>query len=297
MSQLVTMHDNQPTVSHRVIAENTGNNQVSISNTINKYILDFEEFGKVHFKNEAIKNSKNKVNEVKTFLLNEQQATLLLTYLKNSSAVRTFKVALVKEFYKLREELYQKPKEITPIAPDLLTVLTLQNDLRKTKGLLTKEKNKHAKSIEAYESKIETLKQEQQSLKKVGEEYDVGLVDALTANLIEVYRDLTPEHSKKLFKYALDLDAGEYEEPSKMFKQGFMGFMYHAHMMKDDLQNLMRELEQDYPFTPLELRQRHDELTKYLHQMGDAYAHIEVIPGNFAHPRLYQLEEEYCNSH
>jgi len=113
MSHIITLHNNQPTVSHRVIAERTENLQVSISNTINKYILDFEEFGKVHFKNEAIKNSKNKINEVKTFLLNESQATLLLTFLKNSIAVRAFKVALVKEFYKMREELYQKQPEIT----------------------------------------------------------------------------------------------------------------------------------------------------------------------------------------
>ena len=112
MSQLITLHNNVPTVSHRVIAERTENQEASIRNLINKHILDFEEFGKAHFKNVAIKNSKNKENEVKTFFLNEQQATLLMTYLKNSSLVRAFKVALVKEFYKLREELYHKKNDI-----------------------------------------------------------------------------------------------------------------------------------------------------------------------------------------
>jgi len=130
MSKLITIHNNVPTVSHRVIAERTENQQVSLSNLINKYILDFEEFGKVHFKNEAIKNSKNKVNEVKTFLLNEQQATLLLTYLKNTLAVRAFKVALVKEFYKLREELYHKKNDIvTTCTTDAERVGTLETQI------------------------------------------------------------------------------------------------------------------------------------------------------------------------
>ena len=111
MSQLITLHNNVPTVSHRVIAERTGNQEVSIRNLITRYKEDFEEFGASHFKNERVING-GKGNQPKTFLLNEQQATLLLTYLKNTLAVRAFKVALVKEFYKLREELYHKKNDI-----------------------------------------------------------------------------------------------------------------------------------------------------------------------------------------
>lgn len=59
------------------------------------------------FKIHAIKNAKNKINETKEYFLNEQQATLLLTYLRNTTVVRAFKVALVKAFYKMRKGMHR----------------------------------------------------------------------------------------------------------------------------------------------------------------------------------------------
>ena len=69
----------------------------------------------------------------KSYILNEQQATLLITYLKNTEPVREFKKNLVKAFFELRNEVaafrYQraleKPKRKTlhdsietwPVAP------------------------------------------------------------------------------------------------------------------------------------------------------------------------------------
>lgn len=42
---------------------------------------------------------------VKIYRLNEQQATLLITYLKNTESVRQFKLNLVRAFYEMRDEL------------------------------------------------------------------------------------------------------------------------------------------------------------------------------------------------
>ncbi len=46
----------------------------------------------------------------KIYHLNEQQATLLITYLRNTEAVTAFKKALVREFYVMREELQTRQK-------------------------------------------------------------------------------------------------------------------------------------------------------------------------------------------
>ena len=70
---------------------------------------------------------------MKIYRLNEQQATLLITYLKNTEPVRRFKMNLVKAFFEMRDELTQfklqraleKPKRKTlhdsietwPVAP------------------------------------------------------------------------------------------------------------------------------------------------------------------------------------
>lgn len=74
-----------------------------IKNLLNKHKADFEKFGKVHFK----KAPSNSGQQVRDYILNEQQATLLITYLKNTPTVREFKQQLVKAFFEMREELTQ----------------------------------------------------------------------------------------------------------------------------------------------------------------------------------------------
>ena len=44
----------------------------------------------------------------KIYHLNEQQATLLITFLDNTPQVELFKVALVKQFYEMRDELNKR---------------------------------------------------------------------------------------------------------------------------------------------------------------------------------------------
>ncbi|MFX3935345.1 Rha family transcriptional regulator, partial [Streptococcus suis] len=68
-------------------------------------------FGKVLFKNAPSSSGQN----VRDYILNEQQATLLITYLKNTELVREFKKNLVKAFFELRNEVaefrYQRALE------------------------------------------------------------------------------------------------------------------------------------------------------------------------------------------
>jgi hypothetical protein len=49
--------------------------------------------------------------------LNEQQATLLITYLKNTSFVRRFKKELVRQFYAMREELMKRHVQREQLKP------------------------------------------------------------------------------------------------------------------------------------------------------------------------------------
>lgn len=130
MKNQITIVNEDMTVSHRVIAEQTDNKEVSVANLINKYISDFEVFGKVHFKNEAIKNTKNRINEIVTYYLNEQQSYLLLTYLRNSEIVRNFKIALVKAFFEIKKQLENKSSN-TDIQIELSELRQEIKDLKK----------------------------------------------------------------------------------------------------------------------------------------------------------------------
>jgi phage regulator Rha-like protein len=111
---LIELLDNEPRISHRVIATQVELQQKNIVELIRKYSTDFLEFGTLPFKTEGFVNN-GKGEQPKTFYLNEQQATLLMTYLRNSEIVRNFKVLLVKEFFKMREILNFK----NPTEPDL----------------------------------------------------------------------------------------------------------------------------------------------------------------------------------
>jgi len=112
--------ENEPVVSHRIIAkeifefdlkkkDNTEtqlrNKTTQVKELITDNLSDFEEFGKIRFETEAIKNSKNRINQQITYFLNEPQATLLLTFMRNSKKIKKFKVLLVKEFFKMRSIL------------------------------------------------------------------------------------------------------------------------------------------------------------------------------------------------
>jgi phage regulator Rha-like protein len=113
-TELLEMVDNEPRISHRVIAEYTNTKQKNIVELIGKYKVKFEEFGHLPFKTESVRNSAGALNEQKTFYLNELQATFLLTLMRNSEIVVTFKSQLVFQFHKMRMQLQkvetQKPE-------------------------------------------------------------------------------------------------------------------------------------------------------------------------------------------
>lgn len=110
MSALIEQIENEARVSHIVVAEQTDNDVVSIRKMIDKYISEFKEFGQLSFKMTKTTNTDlGNGRPSKTYYLNEQQATFLMTLLRNSEVVVRFKMILVKAFYELKNK-----EEITP---------------------------------------------------------------------------------------------------------------------------------------------------------------------------------------
>lgn len=97
--ELVFVRGFEVYTTSEIIATNVLIKHHIVKNLIKKYISDFEEFGKVRY---IIDNDK------RVYLLNELQATFLITLLKNSARVVQFKKELVKQFYKMKEEIVSK---------------------------------------------------------------------------------------------------------------------------------------------------------------------------------------------
>lgn len=107
----------EPYTTSAIIAECAGIKHHAIQEHIRKQIGRLEQFGKVSFKIRPLQSGQN----TKDYILNEQQATLLVTFLKNTEQVANFKTNLVKAFFEMREELskfrmqraLEKPKRKT----------------------------------------------------------------------------------------------------------------------------------------------------------------------------------------
>ena len=90
-----------------IIAQGTNNQHESIARIINSYLKEIETFGEIRLTDLKSGNSKGG-RPVKIYLLNEPQATFLMTLLRNNDVTVAFKLELVKEFFTMRQFLREK---------------------------------------------------------------------------------------------------------------------------------------------------------------------------------------------
>lgn len=109
-----------PVTTSEIISNALDKEHKDVMLLLKKYIADFEPFGTVSFKTKLIRRGNGAKDQEKTIaILNEQQATLLITYMRNCEKVRMFKVALVKAFYDMKESLSQPKQYIPPFGNKL----------------------------------------------------------------------------------------------------------------------------------------------------------------------------------
>jgi phage regulator Rha-like protein len=105
MNDLVIVEGEQLTTNSILIADGVGVQHKNVIALIRDNLGDLEEFGEVAF--ETRLNSQGTATEYA--ILNEQQATIIITYMRNTATVRKFKKLLVKQFYEMREALKNLP--------------------------------------------------------------------------------------------------------------------------------------------------------------------------------------------
>ena len=90
-----------PITDSFIVSEKFGVSHKAVTNIIRKYKKDFEIFGTL----EHFKNAYDTKKETMTFLLNEEQFYLLVTYMKNTEIARKYKIEFVKAFSFIKKEL------------------------------------------------------------------------------------------------------------------------------------------------------------------------------------------------
>ncbi|HGG0517636.1 TPA: Rha family transcriptional regulator [Campylobacter jejuni] len=133
----------------------------SIQRLIRNYKQDLECFGELGFELQKIAKTNKKI-----YYLNEQQATLLLTYMKNSESVRNAKKVLVFAFYQMKEKLRSLEQEQEKARFKTLSDENIRlNSLNHHQKIGYKSQLKQQK--EKYENKIKALQYDLEKKKEL----------------------------------------------------------------------------------------------------------------------------------
>lgn len=107
MNALVSLKGNEAFTDSMIIAEGTGNDHHAVQQLISTYEDDFRDFGKLAFEmRPMLSGQKSKI-----YLLSEEQATFLISLMKNNKTVVAFKKELVRQFYDMRRFILERQSE------------------------------------------------------------------------------------------------------------------------------------------------------------------------------------------
>ncbi|QBX10229.1 hypothetical protein JavanS419_0014 [Streptococcus satellite phage Javan419] len=95
----------EPYTTHDIIAECAEVESTSVRKLIDKHKTRLESFGVLSFEIHKLEKGSLGGRPKKVYRLNEQQVTLLVTYLGNTEPVLNFKTKLVQAFFAMRDEL------------------------------------------------------------------------------------------------------------------------------------------------------------------------------------------------
>lgn len=150
MSKLITqsgleiqlLRNQYDLISHLEIANQTGVDKRNLKELIEKYKNELESFGVLRFETaKPMKGTKGGAPET-IYLLNEQQSTLLITFMRNNPIVIEFKIKLVKSFFEAKNWIKDR-------ALNRAEYPEMSKALEDSRKLLGKETESHHYMIEA----------------------------------------------------------------------------------------------------------------------------------------------------
>lgn len=102
LALVATADDGTLTTTSLIVAEGTQTQHKNVLELVRNNLTDFEEFGRVAFETRPFATAGGTQHR-DVAILNEQQAALLMTYMRNTEIVRDFKKRLVRAFFELRD--------------------------------------------------------------------------------------------------------------------------------------------------------------------------------------------------
>lgn len=123
----IIQRDGEFVVTSETVANGSGIQHKNVLELIQSNLADFEDFGGVAFETRPFETPGG-VQQRRVALLNEPQATLLMTFQRNTEQVRHFKKALVKAFFEMARQ--QAAPAVPQSLPDALRAYALEVEQR-----------------------------------------------------------------------------------------------------------------------------------------------------------------------
>lgn len=143
--------DGTPTTTSLVIADGTDNQHASVIRLVRDNLADFKEFGAVGFEIRPLPGG-GKPQQIA--VLNEEQAALLMTYMRNSAIVREFKKRLVRAFFELRNAA---AAAVPQTLPDALRAYAREVEAREALAAENRELAPKAEYVDQFVSPDDCL--------------------------------------------------------------------------------------------------------------------------------------------
>lgn len=163
---LVYNNDGRATTTSLIIAEGTQVQHKNIIGLTRTYLSDLEEFGPLAFETRMglplPQGGFAKSTEFAHF--NERQATLLMTYMKNTPIIREFKKQLVRAFYQLAEQPMSKAQHILAMAQKMVDHEARINHHEKRINHVVIEQSQIAIKQENQQQQIDCVSQRQDAM-------------------------------------------------------------------------------------------------------------------------------------
>ena len=109
---LVVIVGGEPLASSETIANGMKQQHASTIKLVRKHQAALENFGLVRFQIRSRLRGQHGGGSVEFAMLNERQAAILISLMRNTERVVDFKVALVAEFYRMRDALNQRTQNL-----------------------------------------------------------------------------------------------------------------------------------------------------------------------------------------
>lgn len=128
--------EGEPVTDTLVLAEGTGNTHRAVIQLVRQNVNDLSEFGRVAFEMRPFTTGGG-MQSREIAILNEPQATLLLTYMRNNEIVRGFKKRLVAAFFAMAKEL-REGRAVTGADTELVrAIIDTQGAMMRTLDRMT----------------------------------------------------------------------------------------------------------------------------------------------------------------